>query len=104
MKYNKFSTVSLDLKLNYKSAKAVNFIEFLATVSIGNVLNLKYCRPSLFGDVAMAPPIEVFQLTRDFQVVYLFIFAQNHCYNLPAYFALLFGPKIILKLLAIFIP
>ena len=25
-------------------------------------------RPSLFAEVAMAPPIEVFQLTRDFQV------------------------------------
>jgi hypothetical protein len=55
---------------------------------MGNVLNLKYCRPSLFGDVAMAPPIEVFQLTRDFQVVFYF------CLKLLQQFARLpwFGP------------
>jgi len=33
------------------------------------------CRPSLFSGVAMAPPIEVFQLTRDFQVKFALDFS-----------------------------
>ncbi len=97
LKWNLINLAHLILNFLQRQWK---WIEFLASVSIANVLTLKYCRPSLFGDVAMAPPIEVFQLTRDFQVAFLFLLKIIATICPPT----LVGTKIYLGALAIFIP